>query len=642
MSCNCDKYEQGGTIEKVRTFNEFEYNKLVDREKKEFFGYWSGYLWDITHKSSSDIVGKFNPKTKVLYIFGNSDLSNPLVKWLQDNSKVSREEYQKLFDGGRLDEETLNLIETLQPLADSGDENAKKLIESLRGSSKSENKYEFVYSVTAIRDNGVNKILEDVLAENENTNKEFSIDYERKYKLIDRDFNKAKLRVSVLINGDKLDSYYDFRTSLSIHDLTEINSIIKNLFFIHSIQRKDFSRYLHLLGNEYLFTENVNESLNKIESDLNRKDRYDVNSYVVKVKDATIIETKNFTKQDYEPFYYVKTDNKKRLITIFEPNPNNPFDRDDKTLFKEITFKDLNKYTRNQLDLPNAQKRYAYLSKLPVIKNELKDKFSKDIPRGQQLRVYLDQEYQKNYETVYSSGGNIKFANGGGIGQEEFEYAKGGGVKEEIAKMGTTVITKEYVDETQMLSSAYRMSDINYYMFRGKLEKPIEEVERDIELAKKEIEVVNKRLPFTTWELKLKKGQNKFEFMGDVYEIYTEKRPMETYGWKRRNWEKTYYGIRKITNNNEKDYFSSEPYSDKKENLVRGFNWKFISLIYERGEIDYPLPKQYADGGYIGEISKNELETMVGRKLDGWNDDEVVFEGKVFKKCYLRPYYIKK
>lgn len=130
--------------------------------------------------------------------------------------------------------------------------------------------------------------------------------------------------------------------------------------------------------------------------------------------------------------------------------------------------------------------------------------------------------------------------------------------------------------------------------------------------------------------------------MGDVYEIYTEKRPMETYGWKRRNWEKTYYGIRKITNNNEKDYFSSEPYSDKKEDLVRGFNWKFKQLIYERGEIDYPLPKQYADGGYIGEISKTELETMVGRKLDGWNDDEVVFEGKVFKKCFLRPYYIKK
>jgi len=102
MGCNCGKYQEGGTIEKTRTFNEFEYNKLVDREKKEFFGYWSGYLWDITHKSSSDIVGKFNPKTKILYIFGNSDLNNPLVKWLQDNSKISREEYEKLANGGRL------------------------------------------------------------------------------------------------------------------------------------------------------------------------------------------------------------------------------------------------------------------------------------------------------------------------------------------------------------------------------------------------------------------------------------------------------------------------------------------------------------------------------------------------------------
>jgi predicted ABC-type ATPase len=187
--------------------------------------------------------------------------------------------------------------------------------------------------------------------------------------------------------------------------------------------------------------------------------------------------------------------------------------------------------------------------------------------------------------------------------EERLSYAKGGGVKEEIAKMGTIVITKEYVDKTQMLSSAYNMSDINYYMFRGELKRPIEEAERDMARAKQEIEVVNKRLPFTTWELKLKKGQNKFEFMGDVYEIYTEKRPMDTYGWKKRNWEKTYYGIRKITNNDEKDYFSSEPYSDKKENLVSGLNWNFIKLIYERGEIDFPLPVKpnYAKGGGVGE-----------------------------------------
>jgi hypothetical protein len=183
-------------------------------------------------------------------------------------------------------------------------------------------------------------------------------------------------------------------------------------------------------------------------------------------------------------------------------------------------------------------------------------------------------------------------------------FAKGGGVGSEIAQMGTTVITKEYIDRFDMLSSAYNMSDINYYMFRGELKRPIEEVERNIARAKEEIEVVNKRLPFTTWELKLKKGQNKFEFMGDVYEIYTEKRPMESYGWRNRGWEKAYYGIRKITNNSEKDYFTQLPYHEKKEELISMLNWKFIKSIYERGEIDYPLPEKdsFQDGGTINSV----------------------------------------
>jgi hypothetical protein len=44
-----------GTIEKTRTFNEFEYNKLVDREKKEFFGYWSGYFHRDSRQLSSHL-----------------------------------------------------------------------------------------------------------------------------------------------------------------------------------------------------------------------------------------------------------------------------------------------------------------------------------------------------------------------------------------------------------------------------------------------------------------------------------------------------------------------------------------------------------------------------------------------------------
>ena len=180
------------------------------------------------------------------------------------------------------------------------------------------------------------------------------------------------------------------------------------------------------------------------------------------------------------------------------------------------------------------------------------------------------------------------------------KMAKGGGVGKQIAKMGTTVITKEYIDRFDMLSSAYNMSDINYYMFRGELKKPIEEVERDIAKAKKEIEIVNKRLPFTTWELKLKKGQNKFDFLGDTYEIYSEKKPMESYGWRNRGWEKAYYGIRKITNNSEKDYFTQLPYHEKKEELISMLNWKFIKSMYKQ-ESDFPLPENdsFKGGGKI-------------------------------------------
>ena len=48
--------------------------------------------------------------------------------------------------------------------------------------------------------------------------------------------------------------------------------------------------------------------------------------------------------------------------------------------------------------------------------------------------------------------------------------------------------------------------------------------------------------------------------------------------------------------------------------------------------------KKYESGGAI-EISKSELENIVGRKLNGWNDDNVYHNEKQYKKCYLKPYY---
>jgi hypothetical protein len=48
----------------------------------------------------------------------------------------------------------------------------------------------------------------------------------------------------------------------------------------------------------------------------------------------------------------------------------------------------------------------------------------------------------------------------------------------------------------------------------------------------------------------------------------------------------------------------------------------------------------YYNGGGVGtEISKIELENMIGKELNGWNNDIVYYNGKKYQKCYLRPYY---
>lgn len=68
---------------------------------------------------------------------------------------------------------------------------------------------------------------------------------------------------------------------------------------------------------------------------------------------------------------------------------------------------------------------------------------------------------------------------------------------------------------------------------------------------------------------------------------------------------------------------------------------------YENTEGDIKIIKEelerrksmYFVGGSVNEISKNQLENMVGKKLDGWNDDIVYYNGKKYQKCYLRPYY---
>ena len=61
---------------------------------------------------------------------------------------------------------------------------------------------------------------------------------------------------------------------------------------------------------------------------------------------------------------------------------------------------------------------------------------------------------------------------------------------------------------------------------------------------------------------------------------------------------------------------------------------KFIVLDLLTQYDDFKMINNFAKGGGVeSKISKEELESKVGRKLNGWND------GKVYEKCFLKPYY---
>jgi hypothetical protein len=93
------EFENGGVIESFRRFTNSDFTRLTD---DNFEGRWSGYVWVIKHNDSSKVLGKFNPKKNTLFILGKKDLTNPLVKWLQENSHVSSDEYNRLENGGKI------------------------------------------------------------------------------------------------------------------------------------------------------------------------------------------------------------------------------------------------------------------------------------------------------------------------------------------------------------------------------------------------------------------------------------------------------------------------------------------------------------------------------------------------------------
>ena len=55
----------------------------------------------------------------------------------------------------------------------------------------------------------------------------------------------------------------------------------------------------------------------------------------------------------------------------------------------------------------------------------------------------------------------------------------------------------------------------------------------------------------------------------------------------------------------------------------------------EAGNRDY-YQQLYVD---VENIPTETLEAMIGRKLNGWNDDVVIYDGVSYKKCFMKPYY---
>ena len=138
--------------------------------------------------------------------------------------------------------------------------------------------------------------------------------------------------------------------------------------------------------------------------------------------------------------------------------------------------------------------------------------------------------------------------------------------------------------------------------------------------AKEELDLILSRTPFKTWFLQLKKGQNKFEFLGDEYEIFSVSKNIgDTY--KTRSFFEALWGIRKIKENASKydlsDYgvFLNSANSKTKESLIFGINSRFKDLILKKN-ISLPIPNndiEFEQGGITESGVPDYLRMFLGK-----------------------------
>jgi len=104
-----DKKMEGGTLNSsVISFTQDDYNRLMD--SNIFSSNKGERVFTIFPKDGGRHLAKYNPDKQYIFVIGKKDLSNPIVKWLSENSYISDNENYKLADGGTIDNQMENKL----------------------------------------------------------------------------------------------------------------------------------------------------------------------------------------------------------------------------------------------------------------------------------------------------------------------------------------------------------------------------------------------------------------------------------------------------------------------------------------------------------------------------------------------------
>ena len=226
---------------------------------------------------------------------------------------------------------------------------------------------------------------------------------------------------------------------------------------------------------------------------------------------------------------------------------------------------------------------------------------------------WFDDEMGDTQNVYYTINPNqIKLADGTNTtfdgNNPDIRFDGGGDIKK-IRVLDTTILTEKDFEQ-------------NFNLYNSIIERN----KGNVQYAIDEKKLILSRIPFTTWYLELKKGEKLFEFLGNIYEVYSETKSISDGSYKRRNFKETLWGIKSIEITNEEnhlrkyDIITDVALRKTKEDLIRYVNFVFENLILKK-KFDIIMPKNdiidFEDGG---KIQLNSNKGKVNLKLSSYED----------------------